>query len=111
MRRSAHIAVYVPIGRREEAANHYKDLFGLEEKGRNEESVELEGPNFMLFVEESPNPVVLQEFVDESPNARSRFERAGCQIFGEWDGGFHVRDPYGMSFHVWTQKDKSPDAP
>ena len=104
MTRSSHIAVKVSPARVEEAVAHYKALLSVRETSRKPDCIELSGENFKLFVEPSESPVVLQEFVaPEGKEARKRFEEAGCRIFDESDLGFHVEDPYGLSFHVWTE--------
>ena len=109
MTRSSHIAIVVPPDRVDEAVAHYKTLLGVTETKRSPEGVELSGPNFMLYVEPGDKPVVLQEFVTtEGAGVRSKFEAAGCQVFGESSAGFHVTDPFGLSYHVWLEEAGTP---
>jgi len=109
MIRSSHIAVVVPVGRVDEAVEHYKNLLDLEETKRTSEGVELSGPNFTLYVEPGENPIVLQEFISkDGAGVRSKFESAGCRVFGESDVGFHVIDPYGLNYHVWLDEANAP---
>lgn len=110
MKRSAHLAIRVRPDQVESAVSFYKSAFGLEENSRTKEGAELTGPNLFLYVEPDSIPVVLQEFIAEGPDVRSRFEQAGCRIFEESEFGFHVTDPYGMSYHIWTAKEKVPPA-
>lgn len=107
MTRSSHIAIRVPSERLEDAVAHYKTLLGVSETARKPDGVELTGHNFMLYVEPG-EPVVLQEFVtNEGADVRSKFEAAGCRIFDVSEFGFHVSDPYGLSYHVWIEKEAS----
>jgi catechol 2,3-dioxygenase-like lactoylglutathione lyase family enzyme len=109
MKRSSHIAIMVPADKVEQAAAYYRNVLGAEEQSRKDSGIELAGPNFMLYVEPSDRPVVLQEFVSaDGPSARDRFAAAGCTIFDESEFGFHVTDPYGMSYHIWVEKNASP---
>lgn len=104
MTRSSHIAVVVPKGRVDEAVEHYKSLLNVKETKRSSEGVELTGPNFMLYVEPGDSPVVLQEFITrDGAGVRSKFESAGCRVFGESSVGFHVSDPFGLNYHVWLE--------
>lgn len=104
MTRTTHIAIRVGEDQLEQAVAHYKAILEVEETGRDSGEVELSGPNFKLYIEPHANPVVLQEFETvDSPNLRERFEAAGCQIFEEWENGFHVMDPYGLNFHVYKK--------
>jgi len=109
MTRSSHIAVVVSKERLDEAVEHYKNLLNVIETKRDTEGVELAGENFMLFVEPGESPIVLQEFISqEKAGVRSKFESAGCKVFGESEVGFHVIDPYGMNYHVWLDESNAP---
>ena len=110
MRRSSHIAVKVKQESLEAAVQFYKSMIGVEETGRSECEVELKGSNFILYISTSEAPLVLQEFVATDPGElKARFEAAGCRTFDESEYGFHVSDPYGMSYHVWTAASSSPE--
>ncbi|MBV6457842.1 MAG: hypothetical protein HONBIEJF_00962 [Fimbriimonadaceae bacterium] len=81
---------------------HYVSLLGVRETGRDDGHVELSGENFLIYVVSHDHPVVVQEFVSPTrAGARARFEAMGCRIFDESTEGFHVTDPFGMSFHVF----------
>lgn len=110
MKRSAHVAVRVLPAQLEAAVAFYKSTLGLTEGSQTKEGVELTGPNLFLYIEPDPNPIVLQEFIAETPDVRKRFEDAGCRIFKESEFGFHVTDPFGMSYHIWSAKEKIPPA-
>lgn len=106
MKRTSHIAVRVPPERAEEATRFYSDLFGLERKGGDGG---LFGENFVLWVDSSDNHhVALQEYSGGNVT-KEQFIEQGCEVFDESPQGFHVRDPFGLSFHVWTNKDEDPD--
>ena len=108
MTRSSHIAVRVPANRLEEAVRYYSKLLGAKETKRDGGEVELTGENFFLYIEPGES-VVLQEFATkEGESARSKFEAAGCTVFDESEHGFHVTDPFGMSYHIWLEKDRTP---
>jgi hypothetical protein len=107
MRRSEHVAVVVPSEKVEAAILHYKTTLGVVEQSRSADGVELKGENFTLWIDATEDePVVLQEFVPADPVAsRALHESQGCEIYGESELGFHVRDPYGLRYHVWTKAD------
>jgi len=106
MTRSRHIAIRLPKEQIEAAANHYKTLLGVEEVERQEDGVNLQGPDFNLWLDVSDGPtMVMQEFVtNDRSAAKAAHEAAGCRIFDEGEDGFHVEDPYGMHYHVWVEK-------
>lgn len=110
MERSSHIAVKVHPDKMDSAAQHYVAVLGLEERGRTTNSIELAGPNFTVYVDATlSEPIVLQEFVaQDGKESKEAHRLAGCEIFDESEFGFHVRDPYGMHYHVWTSE-TSPD--
>ena len=104
-RRSSNIAVSVPSEKVSEAVNHYIKLFGLKEKSRSEDSVELVGIDFTIWVDVAKEtPQVLQEFsVRDGSEARAIIESTQSEITGESPCGFYVRDPYGLQFHVLVE--------
>ena len=103
-RRSNHISVQVRADELETAVQHYKDLFRLQEIGREAGSVELKGSNFTIWIDAAEKPVVLQEFVTgDADEARRAVERSGGTVTGESPFGFYVTDPYGMSYHVYIE--------
>lgn len=98
MRRTRHIAVRVPSGAEQAAQEFYSQVMGLVPDGTG-----LKGENFTLYIDPGMSPtVVLQEFVGK-PEDKEKFLHAGCEVFDESEFGFHVRDPFGMCFHVWTK--------
>lgn len=107
MRRTSHIAVRVPPEKADEALNFYQDLLGLERREEKQGEVGLFGENFVIWVDSSDNNhLALQEFAGEGRAAtKQRFLDHGCEVFDESPQGFHVRDPYGLAFHVWTATD------
>jgi hypothetical protein len=110
MRRSSHIAIRVAPERVEEAVSHYKAALGVIEKSRNEQGVELRGPDFTLWIDRAEQtPLVLQEFVAEGGDSvKDRLQSLGCVVFDEGKDGFHVRDPFGMNYHVWIESPANP---
>ena len=108
MKRSSHIAVKLPANQVEAAAKHYQTLLGLERAPREEPGIHLVGPNFHLWIDHlEDETLVLQEFIADDPDAaKAAHIAAGCEIFDESGYGFHVRDPYGMHYHVWTKKEE-----
>lgn len=107
MKRSEHVAIRVPKDLVEQAVNHYTVTLGIVEKSRSADGIELKGENFTLWIDATEDaPVVLQEFVPADPAAtRTLHEAHGCEIYEESAVGFHVRDPYGLHYHVWTKLD------
>jgi hypothetical protein len=102
-RRSSHIAIAVPTEDVEGAVAHYKGLFGLEEKSRSEDGIELSGNNFTIWVDRAQGKqTVLQEWVvKDRAAARAAVLASGATITGESSCGFYVSDPYGMTYHVY----------
>jgi hypothetical protein len=107
MKRSEHVAIRVPKDLVEQAVDHYTVTLGVVEKSRSSDGIELKGENFTLWIDASEGEhVVLQEFVSADPAAsRALLEAQGCEIYDESVVGFHVRDPYGLHYHVWTKTD------
>ena len=104
MRRSNHIAVNIPEDQVEAAVAHYIAVFGVEEKSRSDEGIELVGPNFTLWIVAAEDSKVLQEFVTkDGPGTRKLVEDHGCQIASETPYGFMVHDPYGLKYHVFVE--------
>lgn len=97
----------MPEGQFEEAVRHYKTVLDTKEATRTDDSVELKGPNFTIYVEKSTGPVsVLHEWVTcDGEAARQAHLAAGSTITGESHSGFYVRDPYGMSYHVFVEEE------
>lgn len=110
MRRSSHIAVRVSPGRFEEAISHYRAVLGVTENSRTDSMVGLSGPNFTLWIDRSDGEsMVLQEFGTQDRDAAKAVHSArGCEIFDESEHGFHVRDPFGMAYHVWIESPENP---
>lgn len=110
MRRTTHIAVRVAPEQVASAAEFYTSVFGLKEEGREEEGVKLVGENFVLWIDPAQeHNVALQEF--STPTAQEKkaeFLARGCTVFGESTYGYHVRDPYGLCFHVWDEANNEP---
>ena len=108
MKRSSHVAIKLPASQVQAAAKHYRTVLGLEVASREEPGVHLVGPNFHLWIDHlESETLVLQEFVaEDAEEARLAHLAAGCEIFDESEFGFHVRDPYGMHYHVWTKVDE-----
>jgi catechol 2,3-dioxygenase-like lactoylglutathione lyase family enzyme len=102
-RRSRHIAISVMPDQVEEAVAHYRSLFGLEEASRTEDSIELVGTNWTLLIDRTDkDPGVLHEWVtNDGAAARRAVENSTATITGESHCGFYVRDPYGMTYHVF----------
>ena len=103
-RRSRHIAISVLPGQVDAAVAHYKALFGLEEGSRSDESIELTGSNFTLWIDRTDKgPGVMQEWVtNDGPGARQAVEASGATITGDSHCGFYVRDAFGMNYHVFV---------
>jgi len=102
-RRSSHISIQVSPERIESATDYYKRTFDLVEGKREAGSVELQGPNFTIWVDEG-NPDAIQEFVvSDGSKAREALCDAGAEILGDTSCGFHVRDPYGLRYHVYIE--------
>jgi catechol 2,3-dioxygenase-like lactoylglutathione lyase family enzyme len=104
MKRTSHIAVRVSPERAESAIEFYSKVLGLERKEGKPGEVGLHGENFVLWVDSSESHhVALQEFAGKA--SKQQFIDHGCEVFDETPQGFHVRDPFGLSFHVWTAED------
>ena len=90
-------------GQLDEAVRHYQGLFGLEEKSRGKDGVELRGSNFTIWIDEDgARPPVRQEFVaQDAAEARRAVESSGGTVTGDTHSGFHVLDPYGLCYHVF----------
>jgi catechol 2,3-dioxygenase-like lactoylglutathione lyase family enzyme len=109
MRRTSHIAVRVPPDKAEAAEKFYTEALGLERRQQDTGEVGLFGENFVLWVDSSDHHhLALQEFAGRGAKAaKERFLALGCEVFDESPQGFHVRDPFGLSFHVWIE-DENP---
>lgn len=108
MRRTSHIALRVPLDKVESAIAHYTSLLGVKREIGEDGSVGLVGGNFTIWVDVGESDgQVMQEFAgSESSVDKQRFLDAGCEVFDESKYGFHVRDPFGMVYHVWVETDE-----
>ena len=107
MRRTSHIAVRVPAERVEEAVAHYTALLGVKRRDSDDGQIGLVGENFTIWIDAGDKGgEVLQEFAGAGLEVeKARFVMSGCEVFDESDEGFHVRDPFGMCYHVWFEED------
>lgn len=105
MRRTSHIAVRVTPEQVENAVSHYNSLLGTVRKDSTDGQVGLVGENFTIWIDSSDsNDDPMQEFAGSgSAVEKQRFIDAGCEIFDESKQGFHVRDPFGLVYHVWVE--------
>jgi catechol 2,3-dioxygenase-like lactoylglutathione lyase family enzyme len=102
--RSSHISIQLPADRFEQAVAYYRDTFGLTEGKREEGSAEMRGENFTIWVDVA-EPDAVQEFnVKDGAAARAALLAGGATILSETEFGFHVRDPYGLRYHVWIER-------
>lgn len=106
-RRSRHISISVLPDQVDGAVSHYRSLFGLEEASRTEDSIELVGSNFTLWIDRTDKaPGVQHEWVtNDGPAARAAVEASGATITGDSHCGFYVKDNYGLSYHVFVDDD------
>ncbi len=112
MRRTSHIAVRVAPDRVEEAVVHYTTLLGAVRKNSEDGSIGLVGENFTIWIDpHESNGYPMQEFAGSGAAVeKQKFLDAGCEVFNESRDGFLVRDPFGMVYHVWIERDgKGPE--
>jgi catechol 2,3-dioxygenase-like lactoylglutathione lyase family enzyme len=107
-RRSSHISVQVPADRFEQAVDYYQTTFHLRLGKREPGSAELRGDNFTIWVDVG-SPDAVQEFVvKDGAAARRLLEAGGATILDETSCGFHVRDPFGLRYHVYVEDESTP---
>lgn|GEM_PF-5838680 len=104
-RRSRHISIEVTTDQLDDAVQHYKKLFGIEQENRTSDGVELTGCNFTLWLDVAQDkPQILHEWVTtDGVGARVAVQNSGATITGESHCGFYVSDPYGMAYHVYVE--------
>ena len=68
----------------------------------------LVGENFTIWIDpEESNGYPMQEFAGSGASVdKQRFLDMGCDVYEESKFGFHVRDPFGMVYHVWVENDE-----
>ncbi len=96
------IALQVPD--QEGALGFYRDVMGLEERGRDGGSVELRAGENRLFIDKGPPMGPIMEFlVPDLHAAREELLGAGCEtVLWEGKGGCcYVRDPFGFVFNLF----------
>jgi catechol 2,3-dioxygenase-like lactoylglutathione lyase family enzyme len=109
LQNTAVIVVVVEPDRLADAVAFYEKAFGMSVAESSEAGARLVGDAFTLWLHVgTPAGLVLQEFEARGDRAAEhrRLLDLGCELVevsGEsrTPAGFLVRDPFGMTFHVW----------
>ena len=92
-----------------EAFEFYTNVLGFRHRTENKTHTDLDANPLNLFVIEDTefSGLVLELFVDDLEDAKKELLTKGCEII-RWGGkgkDCYIRDPFGVTFNVWEQKD------
>jgi predicted enzyme related to lactoylglutathione lyase len=95
-----------------EAAEFYKDVFGLDVFEETEDETGFNAGDNVLYLANEPEPgFVYEYYVPDLEAARDELEAKGCQVV-VWEGkgrSCYMRDPFGFVFNLWEAPEEFHD--
>lgn len=90
----------------DQAVDFYHRVLGLPIVETKNDSTELNGDPYRVFIEKGePKGVIMEFVVSDLISARKTLEANGCTVL-RWEGKgkcCYMRDPFGLTFNLWEE--------